>query len=86
MVADADSPETDGDLSAAPSAVDTVEALLARAVAAPPTYPTLAEGAVIGGRFEIDRVLGAGGMDTVYLTHDRSLDRELAVERGLIGD
>ncbi len=35
---------------------------------------------VIGERFEIERWLGEGGMGTVYLAHDRTLGRRVAIK------
>jgi serine/threonine-protein kinase len=35
---------------------------------------------VIGDRYELDQRLGHGGMATVYLAHDRKLDREVALK------
>ena len=37
-------------------------------------------GSVIAGRYEVDRVLGRGGMAEVYLATDRLLDRAVAVK------
>src|SRR5687768_5061780 len=37
-------------------------------------------GHVVGGRFEVLRLLGKGGMGRVYQSHDRALDRTVALK------
>lgn len=41
---------------------------------------TLPEGAVLGGRYSIDRILGVGGMGSVYCAYDNELDRPVALK------
>ncbi len=40
----------------------------------------LAAGVVVGGDYEIEKVLGAGGFGITYLARDRRLDRKVAVK------
>jgi eukaryotic-like serine/threonine-protein kinase len=37
-------------------------------------------GQVLGGRFEIQEMLGIGGMGAVYKAHDRDIDRVIALK------
>ncbi len=41
---------------------------------------TVQPGAVIGGRYRLERPIGSGGMAKVWLAHDRLLDRPVAVK------
>ncbi|MEO7092998.1 MAG: serine/threonine-protein kinase [Polyangiales bacterium] len=65
------------DLSKPPTARDSLDVILREAVAAP---AVLIAGAVIGEHYQIERVLGMGGMGTVYLAHDLDLARPVAIK------
>lgn len=45
-----------------------------------PGSPRFAPGQLLAGRFEIKRLLGAGGMGEVYLARDEVLDEQVAVK------
>lgn len=45
-----------------------------------PGRPSKARGALIAGRYVVDRMLGRGGMATVYLAHDKLVDRPVALK------
>ncbi|MGD8848857.1 MAG: hypothetical protein PVF18_03995, partial [Anaerolineales bacterium] len=38
---------------------------------------------ILNGRYQIEGRLGKGGMGTVYLAHDRTLDIQVAVKENL---
>jgi eukaryotic-like serine/threonine-protein kinase len=40
----------------------------------------LEPGGVIGGRYQLEKTIGSGGMAKVWLAHDRLLDRQVAVK------
>ena len=42
---------------------------------------TAPSGALVGGRYRIERLLGRGGAKEVWLAHDQVLDRPVAVSR-----
>jgi eukaryotic-like serine/threonine-protein kinase len=45
-----------------------------------PTAPTVVEGVVLAGRYELGRVLGSGGMGRVYAAVDARFGRSVAVK------
>jgi tetratricopeptide (TPR) repeat protein/predicted Ser/Thr protein kinase len=65
------------DLSKPPTRRDSLDVILREAVAAP---SVLLPDAVIGEHYQIERVLGMGGMGTVYLARDLDLGRPVAIK------
>ena len=62
------------------SEVDPLLAAIAAAPSAAPPGPVIVDGAVIGGNFRVGHRLGSGGMGIVYLAHDLTLGRPVAVK------
>jgi len=78
----ADARETSDGLDRArwgPGRTDPAAAATAK-LAATVGYATLLEGATIGARYEVVRLLGRGGMGAVYLVHDHELKRDVALK------
>lgn len=52
---------------------------------ATPRAQPLSRGTIVGGRYQVTRLLGQGGMAQVYQAHDLDLDRDVAVKLALPG-
>ncbi|HEX7843782.1 MAG TPA: serine/threonine-protein kinase, partial [Kofleriaceae bacterium] len=64
----------------APDSPDSFDEILKRVVQSEATAPVPDVGSELAGQFQITRVLGAGGMGTVYVARDTSLGREVAIK------
>ncbi|HEX8115406.1 MAG TPA: hypothetical protein VF516_47090, partial [Kofleriaceae bacterium] len=58
---------------------DSFDEILKRVVQPAGPAEVLAAGTELVGQFRITRVLGAGGMGTVYVARDATLGREVAI-------
>jgi eukaryotic-like serine/threonine-protein kinase len=76
-----------GSLAADPPATEA-DSLL-RAIAAAPAAgrpPTVLPGSLIGGKYRVDRRIGAGGMGVVYRATDVRLGRGVAIKLQIVDD
>lgn len=72
-----------------PAVADRVQTVVLRSAGRPDTPArtargTLAPGAVVGGRYRIDRLLGAGGMAQVWLADDVERQMQVAFKEMLV--
>jgi eukaryotic-like serine/threonine-protein kinase len=75
-----DSPAEAATIEVSSDAPDSFDKVLKKIVATKEHGADLAPGTVIANRFRIEKMIGAGGMGTVYQAHDQTLARDVAIK------